>query len=387
MRAHYIVTGMIILLLIFAAVTATAIVPASNTTPSGIFTVERDTIRSTNLWSSNEALVINHEIFLLNNLNHTINVNFSSFIPREKAKRCKTYPAFGSNALLDFPLFVPAFIKGRVKNVTWLDNLPYGAPPGVNITNTETGLIYHYDNVTIEPGTAVIAVYENYYDNLSSIYTPYGLNTTHIAIFESYKVLHSGTNQTVFNLNYELENTGDVPIYGIKFGTFFPYRNITAKNCSSPNVTCTVLTMQDGNGKWKAGYLCSLYLHYLGPGSDYRYALNFTVVVPSQTTLRPLLIITYPTERVSGTEKRIWQPWELNIEGVNRTRYYTMVSMVVPDRFNLSIKDVSDQTAVTATPTGTTTPDFNTGTVIIGLLIAVVLLLNKKKKNKGKNYW
>lgn len=106
-------------------------------TPAPILVVERDTIRSTALWTPDEALVVNHEICLLNNLNQSIIVNFSSFVTADKYKRCKFYPAFGSNALLNVPLFMPSYMQSSVKNITWLDNLPYyGAPPEVNITET-----------------------------------------------------------------------------------------------------------------------------------------------------------------------------------------------------------------------------------------------------------
>ena len=351
--------------------------------PAPILVVERDTIRSVALRSPDEALVMNHEICLLNRLNQSITVNFSSFVPGDKYKRCKFYPAFGSNALLDLPLFMPAYMQSRVKNITWLDNLPYyDAPPEVNITETEEGAVYHYDNVTIEPGVAVIAVYENYYDTMESLYTPYGLNTTNLAVFESYRVFYAD-NQTIFNLNYELKNTGNNTIYGIRFGTFFPYRNISEKTYSSPNVTCTEVTMQDGTGEWAKGYLCVLNLRTLDTNSRYQYSLNFSTSTPPQSSLQPVLILTYPTDKVEGEEERIWHPWELNIEDidmeneVSRIRYYTMVTMIIPDAYNLSIDNQipAPTAALLPAPTGTSpTPGFELITVIIGLLTAAYLL-------------
>lgn len=363
--------------------------PILTSAPAPILVVERDTIRSVALRSPDEALVINHEICLLNNLNQSITVNFSSFVPGDKYKRCKFYPAFGSNALLDLPLFMPAYMQSRVKNITWLDNILYDAPPEVNITETEEGAVYHYDNVTIEPGVAVIAVYENYYDTMESLYTPYGLNTTNLAVFESYRVFYAD-NQTIFNLNYELKNTGNNTIYGIRFGTFFPYRNISEKTLSSPNVTCTEVTMQDGTGEWAKGYLCVLNLRTLDTNSQYQYSLNFSTSTPPQSSLQPVLILTYPTDKVEGEEERIWHPWELNIEDidmeneVSRIRYYTMVTMIIPDAYNLSIDNQipAPTAALLPAPTGTSpTPGFELITVIIGLLTAAYL--HRKSRFSG----
>ena len=370
--------------------------PTTISTSTQILVVERDAIRSTALWSPNEALVVNHEIFLLNDLNQSITVNFSSFVLKDKYKRCKFYPAFGSNAMLNFPLFLPSFMKSRVKNVTWLDNIPYGAPPEVNISETDEGVMYHYDNVTINPGVAVIAVYENYYDTVESLYSAYGLNTTNLAVFESYGVFQAD-NQTIFNLNYELENTGNNTIVGIKFGTFFPFRDISEKTLSSPNVTCIELTMQDGNGEWAEGYLCLLDLHALASKCHYQYSLNFsTSTLLPQSSIRPLLILTYPTSGVEGEDERIWPPWELNIENeVNRTRYYTMVSLVVPDMCSLSVDGITQMIVPIPTSTAillpaqaptpiptqtplTSTPGFELTVGIIGLL-AVAYLIKKSR--------
>ncbi len=157
--------------------------------------------------------VINHEALIVNLSDKTIEIDIESPIPKGLYVVKKFYPTFGQESLLAMPIYYPQKVK--ISSYKILER------PSIEKRNEE--IVFRWANVSIKPGQAVIAPYENYFGNLSQFYTKEGLQVLELYIHTSYYVsLKDGGKKVIFNLNYNLENKGEDNIEDILMDVILP---------------------------------------------------------------------------------------------------------------------------------------------------------------------
>jgi len=157
--------------------------------------------------------VINHQALIANLSDKTIEMDIESPIPKSLYIIKKFYPTFGQESVLAMPMYYPQKIK--ISNYKILER------PSIEKRNEE--IVFRWANVSIPPGQAVIASYENYFGNLSQFYTKEGLRVLELHVHTSYGVsLKDGGKKVIFNLNYNLENKGENDVEDLLMDVILP---------------------------------------------------------------------------------------------------------------------------------------------------------------------
>lgn len=157
--------------------------------------------------------VINHEALIVNLSDKTVEIDIESPIPKGLYVVKKFYPTFGQESLLAMPIYYPQKVK--ISSYKILER------PSIEKRNEET--VFRWANVSIKPGQAVIAPYENYFGNLSQFYTREGLRVLELFVHTSYDVsLKDGGKRVIFNLNYNLENKGENDVEDVLMDVILP---------------------------------------------------------------------------------------------------------------------------------------------------------------------
>lgn len=157
--------------------------------------------------------IINHEALIANLSDKTIEIDIESPIPKGLYIVKKFYPTFGQESLLAMPIYFPQKVK--ITSYKILER------PSIERRNEE--IVFRWANVSIPPGQAVIAPYENYFGNLSQFYIKGGLRVLELHVYTSYDVsLKDGGKRVIFNLNYNLENKGENDVEDLLMDVILP---------------------------------------------------------------------------------------------------------------------------------------------------------------------
>lgn len=213
--------------------------------------------------------IVNHEAMVVNLSKEAITVDIESPIPRGRYIVKKFFPAFGRNTLLGIPMEYPQKIEVSKYNILERQNI---------VTHGDK-TIFQWKNVSIPPGQAAIAQFDNYLGPLSQFYTESGLRILDLDIRSSYKTAFVDDGKAVvLDLSYEMENLGSKEMQNILMDVIVPDKVFpegpnppvqifeTADAVASPQITMMRGMLGDGFGKAAEGIIFSISIDSIKPG-------------------------------------------------------------------------------------------------------------------------
>jgi len=324
--------------------------------------------------TSNLTIIINPEVWIINNNMVPETITINSALPKEDYRQLSIpdrsiYPVFGNSTLqLGNPLsnyFSP-------NNATVLGN--------PNIQEGIDQVNYTWNNITIAPLSTVIVSYINYFEDGSEFYKTNTINLPSASISRTYS-----SNNSDYKMDYKIEDTGMFKLSNFNFSLFFPEiingtqlinPSKIIVNTSEMNIINNVYS-DDGTGSLNKGQMissspnCSVYLAETGQ-LDILIEVNGTAENPGK--IFPAFYVSYNIDsdpyNITGNIVRIWPATQIiSNNKINITRFYTYeVSMAIPENNYFTITQSSD--------TSTSIPTWIT---ISAFILAVVLVIAKRK--------
>ncbi len=299
--------------------------------PRNLYVIERDTLQTRNF-----IPVINHEIYLVNRGKAPLEFSLVSPIPKGKYIKGEFYPAFLEDSLLMDPLFSPEEFSTKMTR--------YLAIPETDINGDKTSFVWK--KVNLPAGEALIAQYDNYFNEPSVFWTREGLEVVGLVVHTTYSIEQQGTGYS-YLFKYEIQNTNTVPVEEFLFETFVPViihvdqQDTTlislTELAGSPEVTPSKVTKADGYGRASTGVSADIWAPKLAPGEKRVFFIRLSGFPPQYAadTVWPVLIL-----RGRLTVTPIWP--QAIVDGVpagNIERfYYVSYNLVMRDSKMISIK-------------------------------------------------
>lgn len=314
--------------------------PADNTITASVFnnsiiSADRDVvsfyIEPQKNMQANLSLIMYHEAWIINNYQEPRTITILNPAPPDNNYSMSKYPIFGKMAIMR-QSSIPNYFNPV--NVTVLD-VP-------EVQRDATGKKYVWWNITVNPHSAVIGAYADYYESGNEIF----LNDS--IILPSVKITRDYSNEkTSFIMNYSVTNTGALPLQNLHFVLFFPTNAdnvrlvklsdiIANSSCNSDILENTVYN--DGSGRLSSGSMISSYCpEFLEPEEHLNFSFRINGDLENTGTIFPSLIVSYKVNHdlysLSGLEDRIWPQTELvSSSEMNLTRfYYYETSVSIPE--------------------------------------------------------
>jgi hypothetical protein len=215
--------------------------------------------------------IVNHEALIVNLSKDAITLDIESSIPEGRYVVKQFFPAFGRNTLLGMPMEYPQKIE-----VSKFDVLE---TPTIDTKSGKT--VFRWKNVSIPPGQAAIAQYDNYMGPLSQYYTTSGLRILDVDIRSSYKVSFMDDGKAVvLDLSYEIENLGREELQALLMDIIVPDKAFsdgsdsltqlfeTADAVASPEIQMMRGMLGDGFGKVAEGTIFNISIDSIKPGQS-----------------------------------------------------------------------------------------------------------------------
>ncbi|UCH98435.1 MAG: hypothetical protein JSV88_16760 [Candidatus Aminicenantes bacterium] len=247
--------------------------PLKKTAKETLAIIERDTLKTRNF-----VPVINHETMIVNLGDDALTIDIYSDIPRGKYIKDSPFTAFGRDSLLEEDIFSPFIVP--VKSHIILGK------PGVKKNGDRVS--YYWENVSLPPGEARSAQYENDYGKADDFYFNDGIDIAGLHIKSYQTVEKPGKKETLYHLGISLflENSSNRDITDMFFRVFIPTSLVLEDHGdlyflvepvqirSSKNMTVTTGGMTDGFGNVTRGIDASVQTRILKAGASFGCALQ-----------------------------------------------------------------------------------------------------------------
>jgi hypothetical protein len=335
---------------------------------------------------ANITLYVNHEALIINNDNVSKNVTIYASIPIKAYKNLTVgnntiYPKYGLDAIMMGHAFPQYF---NPKSIKVLD------APVIEMGDTQ--VTYTWNNVEIDPMSAVDAAYSNYYCDDSSIY-----NNTEISLPGTSIISNFSNIGTLYIMNLTIKNREKFRLYP-GFNIFFPVevngkQILYVSNVKvSSNLAATSNSYYvDGTGNptnsYEQGYsIRSNMTDYIDAGNSTNYdtIVKGTVGIDNGTgKIYPSLVMNYcyldDVYNKTGNVTRIWTPVQVVSEQpTNQTKfYYYEVSMFIPEN-NYFIISSNIHTDSTTPTSGVPTSAASVLMTVLVIGIVAYCMSNKK---------
>jgi hypothetical protein len=297
-----------------------------------LYIIERDTLQTRNF-----IPIINHEIYLVNRGGVPLEFSLISPVPKGKYIKGDFYPAFLEDSLLMDPVFSPEELSPLITG--------YLAIPETYIKGDDASFIWK--KVNLPEGEALIAQYDNYFDEPSAYFTNEGLEVVGLAVHTTYSLEEQGTGHN-YLFKYEIQNKNKVPVEEFLFETFVPVivhmdqREATlislTELAGSPEIAPGKVTRADGYGRAATGVSADIWAPKLAPGEKKIFFIRLSGFTPSglKDSIWPVIIL-----RGRLCVKPIWPQTIINgVSADNIERfYYVSYNLVMRDSKMISVSD------------------------------------------------
>lgn len=293
--------------------------------PLPLYIIERDTLQTRNF-----IPIVNHETMIVNLGDYGLTLDLVSDIPPGKFRKGPAYPAFLEESLLPDPLFAP--IEVAPTKTTHLDK------PDITTHNTTASFTWH--DISLPPGEALIAQYDNYYGDSGLFCQKDGFKIEGLAIKTQYSTKREDETRWVMSFTYTIHNKTGTTIKELSFGVFIPCENINEDGgtapifkieevCLSPDIEFSRVTRTDGFGNAAAGINV---MHWMDEfGSDATASFSFRLVGQQGTANSAI----WPLITIMGRslQRALWPPSIIKTETPVREGRFSYVS------YNLIVQD------------------------------------------------
>lgn len=366
------------------------IIDGVNESNSSLTVAERDVIISQmspneNI-TANTTLILDREIWVMNNDNVSRNVTIYNTIPKKDYVQTSWYPLFGVNCTI--PLDLIPYVQNYINpnNSIILNN------PKIQVNDLNVN--YTWDNVTIGPKDAAIIIYINYLDDDKNLYNTTSINLPDVIIKRLYNMTQVKGEDYIFTMNYTMKNVGKLPISGPKLRLFFPETTggvegtqlITPTNIISDPRDDIIENdhYNDGTGQMNTGYLISTNFPE-SLDTNEQYGLNVTIngTIENAGKIMPALIVQYDDiadpSNSTGQMTRIWpETGIISHDNINITRlYYFDVSILIPEDKYFTVAPTGYTNNQTSS-SGATTPSISAMMTVLVISIVACCIWNKK---------
>lgn len=325
--------------------------------------------------TANLTLLVNREIWIMNNDNVTKNITIRNTIPKNDFIQTSLYPSFGYN--MRMPLNLIQSVQDYINpNNTTLLNEP-------EIQVEKDNVNYTWNNITIGPKDDVIIVYINYYDNLSNMYNMTNINLPDMVINRSYNKIHMSDNNYSFIMNYTMKNIGGLQLSTPTLILFFPEIVDGIQLIKPTNISVNSLSQSDiiendnyndGTGQMSNGHLfLTNFPVYLDANNQYEFDVTINGSIINNGKIFPSLIVSYNYEtdptNSTGLMTRIWPETQIISQNMSITRlYYYDVDVFIPEDNYFTTTTIDNKASE---------PMFIT---ILAFIISSILVLYTKRK-------
>lgn len=305
--------------------------------PLPLYIIERDTLQTRNF-----IPIVNHETMIVNLGDYSLNLDLVSDIPPGKFRKGPAYPAFLEESLLPDPLFAP--IEVAPTKTSYLDK------PDIIAQNTTASFIWR--DISLPPGEALIAQYDNYYGEPELFWRKEGVNIEGVAVKTEYTTKREDETRWAISFKYAIHNKTSTTIKDLSFGIFIPSENINEDGgttpifkieeiCLSPDIEFSQVTRSDGFGNAAAGISVMHWKDELSP--DATISFSFRLVgqqgIPN-SAIWPLITIMG-----RSLQRAVWPPSIIKTQTPVLEGRFSYVS------YNLVMRD---RTRVCMSPLGIT---------------------------------
>lgn len=233
-----------------------------------LYVIERDTLQTRNF-----TPIINHAIYLVNRSERTINLDLSSPIPAGRYRPAQFSPVFHEESSLSEPLVAP--IRLAPPKTTGL------AKPDIETAGDKATLTWK--GVSIMPGEAMLAQYDNYYGEPSVFWAEDGLNLAGLKVHTDYAATSTPDGITL-SFSYDIENATAAAVEDLTFEAFIPLASVDehpplltlTEIAVSPNITPTPVTRTDDLDRTLTGVAATLRLQHLPVDGTVHFFLRLT---------------------------------------------------------------------------------------------------------------
>jgi hypothetical protein len=190
------------------------------------------------------------------------------------------------------PLFSPEELSPKITG--------YLAIPEIAVKGDETSFVWK--RVNLPAGEALIAQYDNYFDEPSAFWKNEDLEVVGLVVHTIYSLEHQKTGHS-YLFKYEIQNTNAVPVEEFLFETFVPVKihneqldstliSLT-ELAASPDVTPSQVTKSDGYGRASTGVSAYIWAPKLAPGEKKAFFIRLSGFSPqgAADTIWPVLIL------------------------------------------------------------------------------------------------
>lgn len=300
-----------------------------------ILTAERDVLSfdvKPNINSTgNLSLIVYHEAWIINYYPEPKTLTIISSVPASENHAIKNHTAFGNRSLMQ---------QSTIPNLFYPKKTQVLEKP--RIFEKENEAQYIWNDITIDPDTAVIIAYKNDYMDGLRIYDGDQINLPGVSISRVFNELNSS-----FVMDYSLKNTGSAPLHFANLNVFLPEKVNSVQLIDHAemmvNSPCGIdiaekTTYGDGTGHYSTGQLLlSNCPEDLKSGEQQNYSITISGQKLNSGTIFPSLIVNYRVDddpfNVTGNMKRIWPGVSLVTgEQVNISKYsYHEASVMIPE--------------------------------------------------------
>jgi hypothetical protein len=300
-----------------------------------ILTAERDVLSSNIRPAVNStaslSLIIHHEAWIINYYPEPKTVTVMSSLTTGKNDTLNNHTVFGNRSLMQ---------QSNIPNLFYPKKTQVLEKPRIVEKGNE--IQYIWNNITIDPDSAVIIAYSHDYMDRAEVYNGDQIILPGVNISRVF-----GENNSSFIMNYSLKNYGPAPLHGMNMKVFFPEKVNNVQlldlaemvvNSSCRTNTIGKTTYNDGTGYFSTGkMLVSSCPGNIRSGEQQNYSITITGKKQNSGIIYPSFITYYLVDEdpynVTGTMKRIWPGVDLVTENnVKSSRYYYYeVSVAIPE--------------------------------------------------------